>query len=127
MFKKITKMALVCLAMMCMSSAQSPIIDEPTVRVLFQYNEIIAYAGHPFDIEIFFRNTNKLYVYKNDYYIMQEIPLEEWQKNNPDELQTTYTDVIVEPDYIVEYTIVAEAENGSRRSTEISFYTYPNP
>ena len=82
MIKKITKMALVCLAMLCMSSAQSPILTRPTVRVLFEDLELIAYPGHPITIDIYFTNTNNLYVWRDDTYTLTYINLEELEKRN---------------------------------------------
>ena len=128
-------MAFVCLAMMCMSSAQSPITDEPTVRVLFQYNEVIAYPGHPFDLMIFFRNVSRLYVYREDNFTLQEITLDPSEINNPNEIMKTHTVVIDEPNYTVRYTIIAVLDEGNDnededevvRYTHVSFHTYPTP
>jgi hypothetical protein len=110
-----------------MSSAQSPILTRPTVRVLFEDLELIAYPGHPITIDIYFRNTNRLYVYRDDNYILQEIQFEERYRNKTDEYSTSYTDVIVEPNYTVKYTVIAESEDWERDYADISFQTYSNP
>ena len=133
MKKNLLKMAFVCLAMMCMSSAQSPTVEEPTVRVAFQYNEVIAYPGHPFDLMIFFRNTSRLYVYRDDNFTMEEITLQGNDKNNPDERMITHNVVINEPDFTVRFTIIAVFDDGDdyvdvrEVSTHVSYHTYPNP
>ena len=128
MFKKITKMALVCLAMMCMSSAQSPILTRPTVRVLFEDLELIAYPGHPITIDIYFTNTNNLYVWRDDTETLTYINFEDPDmRNSPEEKQLSYTDTIYEPDHTVTYTVVAESEDWERDYADISFHTYCNP
>ena len=128
MIKRITKMALVCLAMMCMSSAQSPILTRPTVRVLFEDLELIAYPGHPITIDIYFTNTNNLYVWRDDTETLTYINLEELgMRNDPEEQQYSYRDVIYEPEHTVTYTVIAESENWERDYADISFHTYPDP
>ena len=130
MVKKITRMALVCLAMLCMSSTETTSIDtRPYVRAAFQYNEVIAYPGHPFDIIIFFRNTSRLFVYREDNFTLEEIILNaaEGEINNTEEKMRTHTVVIDEPDYTVRYTIIAVSEDGREAHTYVSYHTYPNP
>ena len=127
MFKKITKMALVCLAMMCMSSAQSPTKVVPTVRVLFEDLELIAYPGYPITIDIYFTNTNNLYVWRDDAQTLTYVLLNEEQRNKSYEINATHTDVIVEPEWTVEYTVIAESIDWERDFADISFHTYPNP
>ena len=128
MAKKLIKMAFVCLAMLCMSSAQSPILTRPTVRVLFQDNELNAFPGHPITIDIFFRNTNYLYVWRDDTQTLTYIDLEEDEmRNNPEENQKSHTDIIYEADHTVTYTVVAESEDFDRDYADITFQTYSNP
>ena len=127
MIKKITKMALVCLAMLCMSSAQSPNV-QPYVRVVFEYNEINVPAGRPVDIIIYFRNTYRLFVYREDNFTLDEIILsaENEEINNPDDKMITHTVVIDEPDHTVRYTVIAVSEDGSYMDTHVTYHTYQN-
>ncbi len=127
MAKKLIKMAFVCLAMLCMSSAQSPILTRPTVRVLFQDNELIAFPGHPITIDIFFRNTNYLYVWRDDTQTLTYIDLFYEDRNTPEEKQKSHTDIIYEADHTVTYTVVAESEDFDRDYADITFQTYSNP
>ena len=127
MAKKLIKMAFVCLAMLCMSSAQSPILTRPTVRVLFQDNELVAFPGSHFDIEIFFRNTNYLYVWRDDTQTITYIDLYDWERNKPEEKQRSHRDIIYEPDHTVTYIVVAESEDFDRDYADITFQTYSNP
>ena len=121
-------MALVCLAMLCMSSAQSPNV-QPYVRVVFEYNEINVHAGRPVDIIIYIRNTYRLFVYREDNFTLEEIILNaaEGEINNTEEKMRTHTVVIDEPDYTVRYTIIAVSEDGREAHTYVSYHTYPNP
>ena len=133
MKKNFLKMAFVCLAMLCMSSAQSPILTRPTVRVAFQYNEVYAFPGRPFDLMIFFRNASRLYVYRDDNFTIEEIPLQGDDINNPNERMITHNVVINEPDFTVRFTIIAVFDEGddyvdvTEESTFVSYHTYSNP
>ena len=128
MIKRITKMALVCLAMVCMSSAQSPILTRPTVRVLFEDLELIAFPGHPVTIDIFFTNTNNLYVWRDDTETLTYINFEDPEmRNNPEEQHYPHRDIIYEPDHTVTYTVVAESEDWERDYADITFHTNCNP
>ena len=120
-------MALVCLAMLCMSSAQSPNV-RPYVRVVFEYNEINVHAGRPVDIIIYIRNTYRLFVYREDNFTLEEITLsaEDEEINNPDDKMITHTVIIDEPDHTVRYTVIAVSEDGSYMDTHVTYHTYPN-
>lgn len=127
MFKKITKMALVCLAMLCMSSTETASIDtRPYICVSFEYNEINVHAGRPVDLTIFFKNADRLYFYREDNFVPQDITLGVNEKNNPDMRMKTIPLVIEEYDYTVTYYFVAVSENGSETRTRITLHTYPN-
>ena len=127
MIKRITQMAFVCLAMLCMSSTETASIDtRPYVSVSFEFNEINVHAGRPVDLVIFFKNTNRLYMYREDDFTPQEITFNVRDKNNPDMRITTHSVVIEEYDYTVRYYIVAESEDGSETWTFITLHTYPN-
>ena len=118
-------MALVCLAMLCMSSTETASIDtRPYVRVVFEYNEINVHSGRPVDIIIYFRNTDRLFVYREDNASLHEIPLGEGERNEPDDKMTTHTVVIDEPDYTVRFTIIAVSEDGSYMNTHVTYHTY---
>ncbi|MBO5873663.1 MAG: hypothetical protein J6Q35_01365 [Rikenellaceae bacterium] len=120
-------MALVCLAMLCMSSTETASIDtRPYIYVSFEYNEINVHAGRTVDLTIFFKNANWLYFYREDDFTPQEIPFNVRDKNNPDMRITTHSVVIEEYDYTVRYYIVAESEDGSETWTFITLHTYPN-
>ena len=125
MIKRITQMALVCLAMLCMSSAQSPNV-QPYVRVAFEYNEINVHARQPIDLIIYFKNTDRLYVYREDNFTLNEIPLDDGDKNNPDMGIITHSVVIDEYDYTVRFYITAVSRDGSETWTRITLHTYPN-
>ena len=134
MKKNLLKMAFLCLAMLCMSSTETTSIDtRPTVRVAFQYNEVYAFPGRPFDLMIFFRNASRLYVYRDDNFTFEEITLQGNDKNNPDERMITHNVVINEPDFTVRFTIIAVFDEGddyvdeTEESTHVSYHTYPNP
>ena len=127
MVKKLSKMALVCLAMLCLSSTQSPTRVTPTVRVLFQDLELIAYPNHPITIDIYFTNTNNLYIVRSDVLNLTYIPFNDEFRNKPHESHKEYTDVIVEPNHTVEYTVIAESVDWEREYADISFHTYSNP
>ena len=127
MFKKIIKMALVCLAMLCMSSTETASIDtRPYIYVSFEYNEINVHAGRPVDLVIFLKNAVRLYMYKEDDFTPQEIPLEGDNYNNPDMRIINHSVVIEEYDFTVRYYIVAESQDGSETWTFITLHTYPN-
>lgn len=118
-------MALVCLAMLCMSSTETTSIDtRPYVRVVFGYNEINVHAGHPFDLVIFFKNTYRLFVYREDNAALQEITLEGEEINDPNERVRYHSVVINEYDYTVRYYIIAVSEDGSYMDTHITLHTY---
>ncbi len=127
MIKRITQMALVCLAMLCMSSTETASIDtRPYIYVSFEYNEINVHAGRPVDLTIFFKNANRLYFYREDDFTPQEITFERGDHNNPDMRMITHSLVIEEYDYTVTYYFVAESQDGIEMRTRITLHTYPN-
>lgn len=127
MIKRITQMALICLAMLCMSSTETASIDtRPYVSVSFEYNEINVHAGRPVDLTIFFKNAVRLYIYREDNFVPQEITLGENDYNKPDMRMINISLVIEEYDYTVTYYFVAVSEDGSETGTRITLHTYPN-
>ena len=120
-------MALVCLAMLCMSSTETASIDtRPYIYVSFEYNEINVHAGRPVDLTIFFKNANRLYFYREDDFTPQEITFEGEDHNKPDMRMINISLVIEEYDYTVTYCFVAKSQDGSETRTRITLHTYPN-
>ena len=131
-------MALVCLAVLCISSTETTetkktttetatetasITMRPTIRIMFEGMELIANAGYPFSIYVYYTNTNRFFIFRDDDSNMRIIDPE--HRNNPEEHLGEFSDVITDYDYLVEYTIIAESEGWDRDYAYISYRTRP--
>ena len=142
MVKKLSKMALVCLAVLCISSTETTetkktttetatettaetasIIMRPSIRIVFEYLELFATAGQPFTIYFYYKNTNRFLIFRDDDDNMRIFDPN--YPNNPEEHLGEYIDVINDYDYTVVYTIIAESENWDRDYADITYHTRP--
>ncbi len=140
MVKKLSKMALVCLAVLCISSTETTetkktttetatetasITMRPTVRIMFEGIELIANAGYPFTIYFYYTNTNRFLIFRDDDSNMRIEYPQNGTANTPEENLGEFSDVITDYDYLVEYTIIAESEGWDRDYAYISYRTRP--
>ncbi len=127
MIKRITQMAFVCLAMLCMSSTETTSIDtRPYIYVSFEYNEINVHAGRPVDLTVFFKNASRLIIYREDNASFQEITLDVEEIDKPDTRMKNISLVIDEYDYTVRYYVIVVSQDRSYMYTHITLHTYPN-
>ena len=120
MVKRLTRMALVCLATLSVSLG----FALPYVRILFNEDQTMEIRyGQPFIFTIAFTNTNRMWVYANDYYQYEEIPLSEAKRNCPWEEMIDYGDTIYEYDYVKEYTVIIEDQDGNQDFAYITYRT----
>ncbi len=127
MFKKITKMALVCLAMLCMSSVQSPILTRPTVRIdFFDGLTMDVFVGQPFRFDIVYRNTDMLFIQADNEYQLTRLDIPENTRNEPAESRFEHFITINEYSTVRRYDVMAQSEDGAIDMTSISFMT-PDP
>ena len=128
MVKKLTRMALVCLAMLCMSSVQSPILTRPTVRTdLFDGTTMDVFTGQVFTFNIYFTNTNRLFMFIQEDYQFTELTISSDKKDQNSENYIPHTVIINEYSTTKTFDITAFNKDGESAVTSLILQTPEAP